>query len=361
MKNRIFLDIHVLQTIPPSCVNRDDTGSPKTATYGGVTRARVSSQSWKRAMRTMFKELYPEEKLAYRTKKVIATIAEEILKLHPLSDAEKMAGAILEAAGIKYKSDTKETGALFFISAAQAKALAQLAADNSEELDKPSKEFKTMAAEALKQNPGIDIALFGRMVAEDPTLNTDASAQVAHSISTHRVSNEYDYFTAVDDRSPKDNAGAAHIGTIEYNSSTLYRYATVAVHSLNTHLENETAEAVKNFVYSFICSMPDGKQNTFANRTLPDAIMVTIRTDQPINLVGAYERAIMAKEEGYVTESAKRLARHAKAVYADFAGEPHLAWVIGSPLATTGFGEVLTLDSLLPRLEKEIDVLLGNA
>lgn len=54
--NRYYIDLHVLQTVPPSCVNRDDTGSPKTAVYGGVTRARVSSQAWKHAMREMFKE-----------------------------------------------------------------------------------------------------------------------------------------------------------------------------------------------------------------------------------------------------------------------------------------------------------------
>ena len=35
----IYVDIHVLQTVPPSCVNRDDMGSPKTAVYGGTRRA----------------------------------------------------------------------------------------------------------------------------------------------------------------------------------------------------------------------------------------------------------------------------------------------------------------------------------
>ena len=44
-KNRLFLDIHAIQTLPPSNINRDDTGSPKTAMYGGVRRARVSSSS----------------------------------------------------------------------------------------------------------------------------------------------------------------------------------------------------------------------------------------------------------------------------------------------------------------------------
>ena len=46
MNKRLYVDFHILQTVPPSCINRDDTGSPKTAVYGGVLRARVSSQAW---------------------------------------------------------------------------------------------------------------------------------------------------------------------------------------------------------------------------------------------------------------------------------------------------------------------------
>ena len=52
-RSHLYVDVHVLQTVPPSCVNRDDTGSPKTAVYGGAVRARVSSQAWKRAVRSM--------------------------------------------------------------------------------------------------------------------------------------------------------------------------------------------------------------------------------------------------------------------------------------------------------------------
>ena len=88
----------------------------------------------------------------------------------------------------------------------------------------------------LRKNPSVDIALFGRMVADAPSLNFDAAAQVAHSISTHAVQNEYDYFTAVDDCQAEDNAGAGHLGTVEYNSATLYRYATVNVMELERHL-----------------------------------------------------------------------------------------------------------------------------
>lgn len=349
MKNRLFVDIHVLQTVPPSCVNRDDTGSPKVAVYGGVTRARVSSQCWKRAMRLMFKELYPQEQLAFRTKRIVDMVADEIRRFRPDADAEKRAIKVLTTAGLKIKEKGKKTDALFFMSVAQAKALARLA------LEEPDTVTKQAALQALNEYPGVDIALFGRMVADEHSLNTDACAQVAHSISTHRVSNEYDYFTAVDDLSPEDNTGAGHIGTVEYNSSTLYRYATIAVHALNEHLENDTAKAVKNFVYAFVCSMPSGKQNTFANRTLPDAVMVTLRSNQPVNLVGAFEQAVPPSERGYVMESSRRLAAHAKSVYENFAGYPSLSLTVGRPFSDTGMGEAVSLDKLLQVLEEKLE------
>lgn len=156
------------------------------------------------------------------------------------------------------------------MSFAQAKALAELAVAGSTN----KKEYQ----KALGAAPSMDMALFGRMVADDPSLNYDAAAQVAHSISTHAVQNEYDYFTAVDDCQAEDNAGAGHLGTVEYNSSTLYRYATVNVMELAGQLGAEqAAETVRAFGEAFLFSMPTGKQNSFANRTLPDAVYVTIR------------------------------------------------------------------------------------
>ncbi|NLD52371.1 MAG: type I-E CRISPR-associated protein Cas7/Cse4/CasC [Clostridiales bacterium] len=350
---RLYMDVHVLQTVPPSCVNRDDTGSPKTAVYGGVTRARVSSQSWKRAMRLMFMERLPKDKLSLRTKRIVGMVEDELKALGYTGDKEKAATALLKTAGLNIKSADEGTKALFFLSNAQARALAQLAMENPDVLEaNPSKAVKEQAAKALKEYPGIDIALFGRMVADDPSLNTDACAQVAHSISTHKVSNEYDYFTAVDDLSPEDNAGAGHIGTVEFNSATLYRYATVAVHELYKQLKGDTVEAVTAFLHAFACAMPTGKQNTFANRTLPDAVMVTLRTDQPINLVGAFEKPVSAGEDGYVDASAARLAAHAMNTYRDFAGEPSLSLTAGR--MPQGLGEALPLPKLIETLAQNL-------
>ena len=187
-------------------------------------------------------------------------------------------------------------------------ALARLAAEDCEEKDDYKK--------ALKENPSVDMALFGRMVASDPSLNYDAAAQVAHSISTHAVQNEFDYFTAVDDCAPEDSAGAGHLGTVEYNSSTLYRYATVNMVEL-VHLlgAEKAAQAVRVFGEAFIRSMPTGKQNSFANRTLPDAVYVTLREDQPVNLCGAFEKPVRKSEEGYAEPSKMALKQYAKELY----------------------------------------------
>lgn len=345
MKNeRLYLDVHVLQTVPPSCVNRDDTGSPKTAVYGGVNRARVSSQSWKRAMRKLFEETLPLDLLGERSKKIVSMVADAIRKLEEHEDAEEKAMSVLREA-LTIKSAEDGTGALFFMSQAQAHALAKLALQEKA----PT---KAEVKKALQQAPGADIALFGRMVADDKSLNVDACAQVAHSLSTHKVANEFDYFTAVDDRSPEDSAGAGHIGTVEFNSATLYRYATLAVHELSDLLLKGTPMVVQAFVDAFVRSMPTGKQNTFANRTLPDAVMVCLRTDQPVNLVGAFECPVKGGEQGYVTQSASQLAAYAREVYQDFIGEPEVTLVAGRGLED--LGQKLPLPQLLEQVDQLI-------
>ena len=353
---RLYVDLHVLQTVPPSCVNRDDTGSPKTAVYGGTTRARVSSQAWKRAMRLMFREeLLDSEQVGERTKKIVALVAKEIETLSPGQDAAKMAMNALKLAGLdKIKEDTG-TDALFFMSRAQARALARLVVEESDD----KKAYKN----ALKQAPSVDMVLFGRMVANDPSLNYDAAAQVAHSISTHAVQNEYDYFTAVDDCAPEDNVGAGHLGTVEYNASTLYRYATVNVKELEEQLGGKAVPGVvRAFAEAFVRSMPTGKQNTFANRTLPDAVYVTLRADQPVNLCGAFEKAIPASKEGFAGPSKAALAAHAQKLYDSYADAPLQAFTVGDGLEALAPAQPLPrmLDALEAAVRQQLDAETGN-
>lgn len=369
--NRLFVDVHVLQTVPPSCVNRDDTGSPKTAVYGGVTRSRVSSQSWKKAIRDAFKfeNVFPKDQLGNRTQDLVKIISERIRKVDPTipkKDSDKLAKDTINLASKKTNkpivpnkekrneaeedsSKSEESAALFFITPKQVNELAELALHWRRESKQPSRDEVT---KALLKNQGIDIALFGRMVAQAQDVGVDACAQVAHSISTHKVSNEYDYFTAVDDLPSEDNAGAAHIGTIEFNSSTLYRYATVTVCELYKQLKDDTVDAVCEFIRAFVYSMPTGKQNTFANRTLPYAVLVTLRTNQPVNVVGAFEKPVPPSDNGYETASAERLVAHVKNVYKDFAGEPARSLVTGNLLAE--LGEEMSFPDLLNELDIEL-------
>ena len=349
-KKRIYLDIHILQTVPPSCVNRDDTGSPKTARYGGVTRARVSSQAWKRAVRLMFRDMFSKDEVGIRTKRVVELVKERITALKPDAEKpEKLAADALSNAGVKLAKDNAGTDALFFLSAAQASALARLAVAGEKD--------KNAYKQALKDNPSVDIALFGRMVASDPSLNYDAAAQVAHAISTHEVRNEFDYFTAMDDLAPEDSAGAAHLDTTEFNSCTMYRYATAGIHELAVHLGDEEAvRAAVNFVRAFCLSMPTGKQNSFANRTAPEAAYVAIRKDQPVNLAGAFERPVRSFAGGYEEPSEEALAAYAQKTYGTFVEAPKAAFVVGGGEKLRELGHRVSLDGLV----KELEAVLGE-
>jgi CRISPR system Cascade subunit CasC len=373
--SKTIIDLHVIQTVPPSNINRDDTGSPKTAIYGGVQRARVSSQAWKKAIRDMFREHFPESELGMRTKRIVDMVAREIRKDSPdISENDAMISAekAITAAGVKTKD--LEAQALFFMSATQATCLARLAAEaykSGTDID------KSAAKSALnRKDHSVEIALFGRMVADDPSLNADASAQVAHSISVHKVDNEYDFFTAVDDvkdRSDAEDAGAGMLGTIEFNSSTLYRYATVFVDLLYDELANDAdaaAKAVSEFARGFITSMPTGKQNTFANRTPAHSALITIRDDQPVNFVGAFEKPISLSDESIARRATKKLGEYAADVYASFAKPPVKSYILtlsdvadefknqknrdGSPC------EKISLEQLLELLRGEVKSRFGD-
>ena len=345
-KNRLYIDIHVLQTVPPSCVNRDDTGSPKTAQYGGVTRARVSSQSWKHAMREMFRVDFEESWTGDRTKAIVQKVAANI----PGADAEKKAIDALVNAGLKIKDAEKGTDALFFMSDAQAVELAKLIIAG----EKDKKVYKS----ALSSSPSIDMALFGRMVADDPSLSYDAAAQVAHSISTHAIHNEYDYFTAVDDCSPEDNAGAGHLGTNEFNAATLYRYATVNAMELQKTLGKDVSDVVKGFAEAFIFSMPTGKQNSYANRTLPDMVYVTVRNDQPVNMAGAFEKPVPVSAYGFMAKSEEEFIKYAQETYKMFVSEPICALGTDRTGKLETIADILSVNDLLEKLAETVSASL---
>jgi CRISPR system Cascade subunit CasC len=335
----LFVDIHVIQTVPPSCVNRDDTGTPKTCIYGGVPRARISSQCWKKAVREFFKAKGTH--CGTRTFDLVGMISELIDEPNK-SRRDALAQYAIVSAGIgkvtsKTDSETVEPGALFFMSNSQANALAELVIQDPEAQGYADKVLSGKRPKELKKNDeyakklldglDIDIALFGRMVAGNKNLSVDACAQVAHAFSTHAVRNEYDFFTAADDRS--ESSAAGHMNSSGFNSSTLYRYATLNVKELDAALGGEGSKATVDFIHAFVMSMPRGGQNSHANRTLPDAVYMTLSEDQPINLSGAFENPITNdrkdNSKGFAAASVERLAEYADDLYKVFVPKPSFA------------------------------------
>ncbi|TQF05594.1 type I-E CRISPR-associated protein Cas7/Cse4/CasC [Kitasatospora acidiphila] len=317
MIRRLFVDVHILQTVPPANLNRDDNGNPKEAYFGGKRRSRVSSQAWKRATRMHFAERCGPQDLATRTKRIAGQLAKRLQARSGIAaqDAERIAGAVLKPMGITAGKKAGDTAYLLFFGRRQLENIVDLVADDAVDLAALDDEALDKAVsglpvrEQLQHGHPADVALFGRMVADIPGLNVDAATQVAHAISTHATELEFDYYTAVDDENTADETGAGMIGTIGFNSATLYRYATVGVHQLQENLGEDKAalEAVDLFVDSFSRSMPTGYANSFAHRTRPSLVAVVVRADQPVNLVSAYERPVPVGD-GVVCTSALRLA-----------------------------------------------------
>ena len=368
-----YIDIHIIQNLPPSCVNRDDSGSPKSAVYGGVRRLRVSSQSWKRAARLYFNDLLDADDVGVRTKRVVEVLASTIAKDAPelAENAAALAEGVFKVAKIKLspprgkKDGPQESGYLLFLSTSQIARLADLAiasARSGETLD--AKAVKKI----FKEEHAVDIALFGRMVADDTDLNVDAACQVAHAISTHAAENEYDFFTAVDDeknRSEEEDAGAGMMGTVEFSSATMYRYATVNLDMLVENLGDGGAalRALEVFIKGFCLSMPTGKQNTFANRTLPETIVISIRDDQPISLVGAFEKPVPeASGRGYVDRSVGELARYAETIEKNYGLRPLSSFVVAlkDSDAVSSLGERVPFADLPGRVRQLVDPRVGR-
>lgn len=366
--SRTIIELHALQTVPPANLNRDDTGSPKTAIFGGMRRSRVSSQSWKRAIRLDFRETLDQADLGWRTKQIVKLVADQVKTAGDIGadEARDLTVKAFNEGGVKVKIQKKgdeieESGYLVFLSRNQIANLAAAivaAAQSGEKLDK--KAVKAI----LNDRHSIDVALFGRMIADDASLNVDAACQVAHAISVHPVETEFDYFTAVDDeKDDQAETGAGMIGTVEFNSATLYRYANLDVDLLRDNLGDDaaTARAASAFVRSFIRSMPSGKMNTFANRTLPDAVLVTLRDSQAINLVGAFEQPI-TEANGRIERACEELKNQLEAVNNTYNEAPLHIWTVrlgGRTKALADTGVQVDLQGLLDGVEATVAARVG--
>ncbi len=333
------LELHILQNFAPSNLNRDDLGSPKSCEFGGVPRARISSQCIKRSIREEFKGagLIGADAQAARSKRFIENVATALKgKGRDHDEAISVAQAALALLGVKVAREQK-TEYLLFLAAREGEAIVAFCAQNWKALvavgtgkrDKKDKKNAAAVAQAkdlgkvLDGGKAADLALFGRMLADLPAANREAASQVAHAISTHRVAAESDYYTAVDDLKPDDTSGADMIGNIEFNSACYYRYANIDLAQLRTNLQDdaELAEAtVRAFLLASRDAVPSGKQNSFAAQNPPSFVMAVVRDRGAWSLANAFLDPVRPAPD-LVTSSIVELDRYWGELV-DMYGEP---------------------------------------
>ncbi|MCP9793387.1 type I-E CRISPR-associated protein Cas7/Cse4/CasC [Vulcanococcus limneticus Candia 3F8] len=320
-----FVELHLIQNFAPSCLNRDDTGAPKDAMFGGFRRSRISSQCIKRAIRETFSNaglLKPEE-LGIRTRNLVA-ILEQKLADQGITDATSAIENALATVELKVKARTEKSGHTEYLLFLSNNAINELAGVIASHLDalqagKGDREVKKAIDACIGSASAVDVALFGRMLADRKELNVDAAAQVAHAISTHRVDRESDFFTAVDDWTKDKNdeeADAGMLGTVEFNSSCQYRYAVVNLDKLIENLDGDAELAQRGlqaFLRASVLAIPTGRQNTFAAHNLPSFVGIAVHNSQPISLANAFEKPVWAGEHksGLAAASVARLQSHA--------------------------------------------------
>lgn len=350
-----LIELHILQSFPVTCLNRDDVGAPKSAFFGGIQRARVSSQSWKRAIRAMARELQPAVFAGTRTRYVIRDLKRRFANAgRSPQEAQELAEATADALG---KLDSVEKGSvktLLYFSPMEMENVVQavLGAEFAEPLaralegaalleqagtakdDKAAdKARKTREqargelvkvcgkpAKALKNavKDAADIALFGRMVADDHTLTIEGAGLSSHALSTHQASNEVEFFSAVDDKSDvaEEGAGAGHIGTLEFNSACYYRYVGLNLDLLGDedHLAHFTEEehrtVLDTFLRSALLAVPGARKNSMFGFNPPAFVLALRRRGHPLSLVNAFERPIKPGGDGFIEPSKKALLAH---------------------------------------------------
>lgn len=310
----MLIQIHMLQNYSPANLNRDDTGSPKDAVFGGTRRGRISSQCLKRSIRrsAAFAEAFHSENLlAVRTRTLPDLIRkaleaagadskeiDEVVKRVPEigREAAKAKGGEDAEGGDENSEETAAetaTKQLVFIGRDEIGPMAEKLLSIYKQQGKKWAAMKIAdITKALGSSMprSVDIALFGRMTTSAAFEDVYAAAQVAHALSTHSLVQEFDYYTAVDDLSGE--AGAGMIGDVEFNSSTYYKYFNIHWEKLVENLGGDAAvarRAVLAFVEASATAQPSGKQNTFAAHNLPDVVLVEVsEKNLPVSYANAF-------------------------------------------------------------------------
>lgn len=325
-----FLDLHVIQSVPFANLNRDDNNSVKTVRYGDAERTRVSSQSWKRAIREYFQDGFGER--ALRTRRIGARVARLLEEQGwPAGLAVRAGQHVAAGSSIKFEtakdSPVVTTNAMVYVPESAVTELADLAGQHREALEgakdiKKSNDKSVLPKESidaiLRSRNGV-INLFGRMLAEVDDAGVDGAVQVAHALTTHGTDVELDYFSAVDDVTSAwgDTTGSAHMGHAEFSAGVFYRYATVDLADLARNLgDDHTAarELAEGFAEAFVLSLPRAKKTATAPHTIPDLVHIAVRSDRPLSYAAAFEQPVRSHDHGgYAVPSRAALARYAGA------------------------------------------------
>jgi CRISPR system Cascade subunit CasC len=292
-----FLQMHLLTFFPPANLNRDDTGRPKTAVVGGATRLRLSSQALKRAWRTSDTfSIALAGHMGQRTQRIGEVVlahlrADGMDEVKSLAMAREIAGVFGK---IKKPEDPNpaQTEQLAFISPEERAAILALA-----DRALAGEKIEASAAGLLRAaDTAADIALFGRMLADSPSYNRQAAAQVAHAITTHKITIEDDYYTAVDDlKTAAEDAGAGFLGEAAFGSGVFYLYLCVDRTLLVKNLGGNTAlaaTALGALARAAATVAPNGKQNSFAAHGRAGYVLAERGNQQPRTLAGAFAKPV---------------------------------------------------------------------
>ncbi len=314
-----FVQLHLLTNYPPSNLNRDDTGRPKTALVGDATRLRISSQSQKRAWRTSdIFEASLAGHLGTRTKMMGAEVFKAFTKAEvPEKKAREWAKSVAARFG-KLKSDKTTEGDEDL----QIEQLAHFSPEEKAAIDALVKacvvrnsaptedELKLLS----KPMTAVDIAMFGRMLADSPAFNMEAAVQVAHAITVHKTAVEDDYFSAVDDLNKGvEDKGAGHIGERGYGAGLFYLYVCINRELLKDNLDGDgalTGKALEALVHAMTKVSPTGMQNSHASRAYASYALAEKGDQQPRSLAQAFLKPVKPfDDEDMLDEAVKAIAK----------------------------------------------------
>lgn len=318
----MIIDIHMLKSFPPTNLNRDDSGSPKTCVFGGCQRGRISSQSLKHAWRrdSEFQKL----PLGIRTRKLPDIVSKQLLEQGVDEKLVQCVKPKLSAFGNKKyeEQDDQKTAQIMFFAPEDVRAVTEAVKQTILENPSPEKLKEISAKQWMEQLKNkarpisLDMALFGRMITDDSFANVEAAMQVAHAISTHVVNMESDFFTAVDDLMDKEiqETGSAMMGDTDFNSCCYYLYISLDVEQLMKNAEGspEVLQAIPRvlplLLEAIAYTNPSGKQNSFAGHSMPGVMCVEKKPrNVPVSYANAYEKPVYSRS-GYMEPSAKRLS-----------------------------------------------------